>query len=56
MENKLDYLTNSSSPLAQAKSLANHGQEITKETREINKLEKKMQKSFCLCPGAAAAA
>ena len=34
------------SPLAQAKSLANHGQEITKETREINKLEKKMKNSL----------
>ena len=38
---EISYLTNLDSSLAQAKSLANHGQEITKETKEINKLEKK---------------
>ena len=38
---EISYLTNLDSPLAQAKRLANHGQEIIKETREINKLEKK---------------
>ena len=50
---EISYLINLDSPLAQAKILANHGQEITKETREINKLEKKMKNSlkkwsFCL--------
>ena len=38
---EISYLTNLDSPSAQTKSLANHSQEITKETREINKLEKK---------------
>jgi hypothetical protein len=38
---EISYLTNLDSPLAQAKSLVNHGQEITKKTKEINKLEKK---------------
>jgi hypothetical protein len=35
---EISYLTNLDSPLAQAKSLANHGQEIKKR-----KLKKKMQ-------------
>jgi hypothetical protein len=33
------------SPLAQAKSLANHGQEITKRNREINLREKTREKN-----------
>jgi hypothetical protein len=41
---EISYLTNLDSPLAQAKSLANHGQEITKKTREKNAREKTREK------------
>jgi hypothetical protein len=43
---EISYLTNLDSPLAQAKSLANHGQEITKKkTKEKNAREKTIEKN-----------
>ena len=43
--NEISYLTNLDSPLAQAKSLANHGQEITKENYKKNDREKTREKN-----------